>query len=558
MCGVFGVRAPARDVARLTYFGLHALQHRGQESAGIAVSEDGRLTALRDLGLVAQVFDERSLSGLHGELAIGHTRYSTTGGNAWENAQPLLHHGRVRTVALGHNGNLVNAEELRERVGKRLASSSDSEVIAALIADDERPLEDAVAGAMATARRVRRRSSGSPTGRCSRSATLTASARSCSAGSGRPGDRVGDLRARPRRRDVRARGSAGRARDRRRATGCTRCRRSSRPSAARSASSSSSTSRARTRASRASRCTAPACAWASGSQRRRRSRPTSCCRSPTRAPPPRSASRAPTGIPFSEGLIKNRYVGRTFIQPEQGMREQGIRMKFNPLAEVSGQAPRRRRRLDRARLDDAADRAMLFDAGAAEVHVRISSPPVVSPCFYGIDLASEDEMIAAHATIDEVRAAIGATSLAYLSLEGLQAATQRPENALCRACLTRDYPTEIPERSAKLRFEVARLGEGRPLARTAPRGAPVAGRAPARAAADAARLRRPAAGRARRAGARVTIEPSAIITIPPRFRSCTGVIPHSGGVAIDGVERLELDHMKTLPSTVSINRTEKM
>ena len=160
-----------------------------------------------------------------------------------------------------------------------------------------------------------------------------------------------------------------------------------------------------------------------------------------------------TGIPFSEGLIKNRYVGRTFIQPEQGMREQGIRMKFNPLAEVNG------KRL--VVVDDSIVRgsttrqivAMLFDAGAAEVHVRISSPPVVSPCFYGIDLASEDEMIAARATIDEVRAEIGATSLGYLSLEGLQAATRRPENALCRACLTRDYPTEIPERSAKLRFE---------------------------------------------------------------------------------------------------------
>src|SRR5918911_4760062 len=118
MCGVFGVRAPGRDVARLTYFGLYALQHRGQESAGIAVSENGRLTALRDLGLVTQVFDERTLSGLHGELAIGHTRYSTTGASAWENAQPLLHHGRVRTVALGHNGNLVNAEVLRESIGK--------------------------------------------------------------------------------------------------------------------------------------------------------------------------------------------------------------------------------------------------------------------------------------------------------------------------------------------------------------------------------------------------------------------------------------------------------
>src|SRR3954453_10550359 len=149
MCGVFGVRAPHRDVARLTYFGLYALQHRGQESAGIAVSEDGRLTALRDLGLVPQVFDERSLSGLRGDLGIGHTRYSTTGGNAWANSQPLLHHGKVRTVALGHNGNLVNADELRAVVGKPLASISHSEVIAALIADDERPLEEAVVATMA-------------------------------------------------------------------------------------------------------------------------------------------------------------------------------------------------------------------------------------------------------------------------------------------------------------------------------------------------------------------------------------------------------------------------
>jgi len=148
MCGVFGPRAPSRDVARLTYFGLFALQHRGQESAGIAVSEGARLTAVRDLGLVAQVFDERSLSALRGEYAIGHTRYSTTGGNAWANAQPLLHHGRVRTVALGHNGNLVNATALRAEVGKTLGSTSDSEVIAALIANDEAPLLDAVANAM--------------------------------------------------------------------------------------------------------------------------------------------------------------------------------------------------------------------------------------------------------------------------------------------------------------------------------------------------------------------------------------------------------------------------
>src|SRR5437762_9801850 len=152
MCGVFGIRSPGRDVARVTYFGLFALQHRGQESAGIAVSDGGRLTVLRDMGLVTQVFDEQKLRGLHGELAIGHTRYSTTGSTHWANAQPLIHHGRVRTVALGHNGNLVNAAELREQLaadGVPLRTSSDTEVIAALIANDPAPLDEAVAHAMA-------------------------------------------------------------------------------------------------------------------------------------------------------------------------------------------------------------------------------------------------------------------------------------------------------------------------------------------------------------------------------------------------------------------------
>src|SRR5437763_11654320 len=151
MCGVLGICAPDRDVARLVHFGLHALQHRGQESAGIAVSDRGRLTVLRELGLVAQVFTERNLGGLHGQLAIGHTRYSTTGSTHWTNAQPLLHHGRARTIALGHNGNLVNAGELRAELaadGVPLASTSDSELIAALIANDPAPLEDAVAHAM--------------------------------------------------------------------------------------------------------------------------------------------------------------------------------------------------------------------------------------------------------------------------------------------------------------------------------------------------------------------------------------------------------------------------
>jgi amidophosphoribosyltransferase len=454
MCGVFGLRAPSRDVARLTYFGLYALQHRGQESAGIAVCEDSRLTAMRDLGLVAQVFDERSLSALRGEYAIGHTRYSTTGGNAWANAQPLLHHGRVRTVALGHNGNLVNATELRAQTGKALASSSDSEVIAALIADDERPLEDAIVATMA-------RLEGAATvvgladgklfafrdphgfrplvlGRLGDDPVVASETCALDLVGAtferevRPGELVvvGDdglqsiqavepaahgalcifeffYLARP---DTRLAGVEVHA--------------------------------ARVRMGERLAAEAPVEADL-------------VLPIPDSGTPAAIGFARATGIPFSEGLIKNRYVGRTFIQPEQGMREQGIRMKFNPLAEVEG------KRL--VVVDDSIVRGsttrqivqMLFDAGATEVHVRVSSPPVVSPCYYGIDLASEDEMIASHSSVEEVRVAIGATTLAYISLDGLQAATRRPESALCRACLTREYPTQIPADAAKHRFEAA-------------------------------------------------------------------------------------------------------
>src|SRR5207247_8226281 len=158
-------------------------------------------------------------------------------------------------------------------------------------------------------------------------------------------------------------------------------------------------------------------------------------------------------IPFSEGLIKNRYVGRTFIEPDQGLREQGVRLKFNPLGEVAG------KRI--VAVDDSIVRGnttrkivqMLFEAGAAEVHIRVSAPPVISQCYYGIDFAEEDELIASSRTVEQIREHIGATSLAYLSLEGLQESTRRPESEMCRACLTRDYPTAIPREGAKLKFE---------------------------------------------------------------------------------------------------------
>ena len=458
MCGVFGVYAPERDVARLTYFGLFTLQHRGQESAGIAVSEQGRLTALRDLGLVTQVFDEQKLHGLRGQVAIGHTRYSTTGSSQWSNAQPLVQHGHARTVALGHNGNLVNLTALRDELraeGATLRSSSDSEVIAALIANDDAPLEQAVANAMQRldgAYSIVALSEGrliafrDPYG--FRPLVLgrihddwVVASETCAL------DLVGAEFVR----EV-ERGEAVFIDD---------------------------------DGMRAIQAVEPAnggalCIWeffylarpdtqladveVHGARVRMGERLAQ--EAPVEAdlvlPIPDSGTPAAIGfsralgIPFSEGLIKNRYVGRTFIEPDQELRRQGIKLKFNPLAEVAGKRV--------VAVDDSIVRGnttrsivqMLFESGAAEVHVRISSPPVIGQCFYGIDLADPDEMIASSRSVDEIREHIGATSLAYLSHDGLVEATRRPESTLCRACLTGKYPTEVPVEHAKLRFEPAR------------------------------------------------------------------------------------------------------
>jgi len=456
VCGLFGVRSPERDVARLTYFGLFALQHRGQESAGIAVSDAGRLTALRDMGLVTQVFDERKLRGLQGELAIGHTRYSTTGSSQWWNAQPLVQHGSARTVALGHNGNLTNAAELREELaaqGHRLATTADTEVIAALIANDPAPLEDAVVAAMhkldgafsvvalsedkLIAFRDPRGMRPLSLGRLE--SDWVVASETCAL----------DLVGATFEREVGA-GELLLIDDRVEArqavpedNGGAQCIFEffylARPD------------------SRLAGVEMPGARVRMGERLAEES--------PVEAdlvlPIPDSGTPAAIGfsralnIPFSEGLIKNRYVGRTFIQPDQGLREQGIRLKFNPLAEVAGKRV--------VAVDDSIVRGnttrqivqMLFDAGAAEVHVRVSAPPVISQCFYGIDFADPDELIAANKTVDEVRDYIGATSLAYLSLEGLQASTRRPASQFCRACLTGEYPTEVPLEARKLQFEAA-------------------------------------------------------------------------------------------------------
>jgi amidophosphoribosyltransferase len=457
MCGVFGVYAPDRDVARLTYFGLFALQHRGQESAGIAVSESGRLTALRDLGLVTQVFDEQKLHGLRGSVSIGHTRYSTTGSSQWSNAQPLVQHGSKRTVALGHNGNLVNETALRDELraaGVTLRATSDSEVIAAMIANDEAPLDEAVANAM-------RRLEGAYSIVALSEGTLIAfrdphgfrplvlgrihddwvvASETCAldlvgAEFVREVDRgeavlIDDNGLR----SVQAVEPAGAgalcifeffylARPDTRLAGI-------------------EVHGARVRMGERLAVEAPADVDL-------------VLPIPDSGTPAAIGFSRALGVPFSEGLIKNRYIARTFIQPDQALRAQGVKLKFNPLAEVAGKRV--------AVVDDSIVRGnttqqivqMLFDAGASEVHVRISSPPVIGQCFYGIDLADPDEMIASSHSVEEIRAMIGATSLAYLSHDGLVAATRRPESELCRACLTREYPTRVPVEQPKLRFEPA-------------------------------------------------------------------------------------------------------
>jgi amidophosphoribosyltransferase len=406
------------------------------------------------MSLVAQVFNEQQLQALPGEVAIGHTRYSTTGANRWANAQPLIHHGRTRTVALGHNGNLVNVEELRaelEADGVRLGSGSDSEVIAALVARDPAPLPEAVASTM-------RRLDGAYSVTALAEGTLVAfrdpfGFRPLTLG------RIGedwvvasetcalDLIGAEVVRDVW-------------------------PGEVVWVDEGGLHGVQALPAGRNALCIFEHVYFARPDSRlggvevhgaRVRMGETLAREAPVDAdlvvgipdsgtPAAIGYSKA-SGIPFNEALIKNRYVARTFIQPDQAMREQGIRLKFNPLDEVEG------RRI--VVVDDSIVRGntmrqlvqMLLGAGAAEVHVRISSPPVVSPCFYGIDMADEDELAAAQRSVEEMREHVGATSLHYLSVEGMQAATELPEDAVCRACFTRQYPTSVPQRAAKLRFE---------------------------------------------------------------------------------------------------------
>ena len=453
-CGVVGIYAPGEDVARLTYYALYALQHRGQESAGIAIGDGRSLVVYKELGLVAQVFDEIVLKSLRGHLAIGHVRYSTTGSSSWENAQPTYKSSPDGQIALAHNGNLVNSVELKRSLeeaggdptpeGARLPSSSDTDLVAAHIARANRgdmkaaildvlpKLSGAYSFTIADETRVygaRDPHGFRPLaiGRLPDGGWVLAS-ETCAL----------DLLGARFIRDVEPGelvtiGPDGLESDH---------ILQPRPSAcvfehvyfARPDSNLMGQNVYATRYRMGQRLAeeAPVAAEL-------------VMPVPDSGVPAAQGFALGSGIAYGDGFVKNRYVGRTFIQPTQSMRQQGIRMKLNPVREVI--AGRRVVVVDDSIVRGNTTRqivTMLREAGAREVHMRISSPPIRWPCFYGIDMPDQDELIAARMSVDEVRAHIDADSLGYLSVEGMVQATNVPPESFCTACFTSRYPIEIP------------------------------------------------------------------------------------------------------------------
>ena len=472
-CGVFGVWAPGEEVAKLTYFGLYALQHRGQESAGIATSNGEQLLVYKDMGLVSQVFNETALSALTGYLAIGHTRYSTTGSSNWENAQPTLGATAAGTVALGHNGNLTNTPELVELVAERYGparrgelargNTTDTALITALFAGDpDHTLEETALEVLPRLRGAfslvfmdeqtlyaARDSHGVRPlvlGRLERGWVVASETAAL--------DIVGAVLIREVEPGELITIDADGLRSQRFAeptpSGCI----------------FEYVYLARPDTTIAGR-SVHAARVEMGRQLAREH----AVEADLVIPVPESGTpaavgyAAESGIRFAQGLTKNAYVGRTFIQPSQTLRQLGIRLKLNPLREVI-----RGQRL--IVVDDSIVRGntqraivrMLREAGAAEVHVRISSPPISWPCFYGIDFATRAELIATGLAVEEIRASIQADSLGFLSLERMIAATEQPENRLCTACFTGSYPIPLPpaERLGKYLLEQSELPLGAP------------------------------------------------------------------------------------------------
>lgn len=457
-CGVFAVYAPGEDVSRLTYFGLYALQHRGQESAGIAVTSEKEIICYKDMGLVNLVFTEKTLRLLKGKIALGHVRYSTTGSSIEANAQPIVAYGN-RIVAVAHNGNLVNTTSLRadlEERGTQLKSTSDTEVIAELIAQSEAPtFEEAVKEAalqikgtfsVATISEGKLIALRDPNGirplcigslgpgkwvvtseTCALSIIGATFVREIE-----PGEMViienGELR------------SMRYAPFERQALCVFEFIYFARPDSV-MMGQTLHTCRENMGANIAQQNPVDAdvvlCVPDSGT-------------------PAAIGYAREAGIPYDIGLYKNRYVGRTFIQPDQTMRELGIRIKLNPLTDSF-----KGKRV--VLVDDSIVRGttsskivkMIYDSGAKEVHVRVSSPPIKHPCYYGIDMATREELLASNRSIEEIRQVLGCDTLDYLNIDRMIAATGLPKDKFCAACFDGEYPVPIPQqlRLDKLLFE---------------------------------------------------------------------------------------------------------
>jgi len=458
-CGVFGIYAPGDDVARIAYFGLFALQHRGQESAGIAVTDGRTIRLHKRMGLVAQAFDEETLSALKGHIAIGHTRYSTTGSSNLANAQPFLEHHRGIPFAIAHNGNLVNALKLRqelEHLGFQFEGTSDSEIIAKLIASyDELDFEQAVMAAMERLQgafslviltpnqlfAVRDPFGVRPLviGKLNGSHWVIAS-ETCAL------NPVGAVYVR----DVEP-GETVIVDEK--GLHIVKWAEITRPSLcifefvylARPDSHlyGRNVHMIRRRMGQILAREHPADADV-------------VIPVPDTGIPAALGYSEASGIPYAEGFIKNRYIHRTFIQPSQRQRELGVRIKLTPLREVL--EGKRVVVVEDSIVRGTTTRAivgMLREAGAKEIHVRISSPPYRFPCFYGIDTAARSELIAAQLDVEEIRRYIGADSLGYLSLEGLIEAVGGDGERFCRACFDGRYPIPIPHhlRLSKHLFE---------------------------------------------------------------------------------------------------------
>jgi len=446
-CGVFGIRTEGAPAAPLAHLGLYALQHRGQESAGIATFDGARTHLVKDMGLVAAVFTPNRLETLSGATGIGHVRYSTMGSASLENAQPFLEQSPWGTLALAHNGNLVNAPSLRrelEDAGHRFRATSDTEVITKLIAASTAPtLEDAVAGCM-------RRISGAYTVVAMARDTLVAF---------RDANGIRPL----------ALGRLGRAV----VFASESCAfdqiggeylREVRPGELVVADAAGVRAIQVLPVVRRAACVFEYIYFARPDtvierqnvhQVRRRMGRLLACEHPVAADAviavPDSGTSAAmgyadaSGIPCEVGLIKNRYVGRTFIQPDPSSRDFGVRVKLNPIREVV--AGRRIVLVDDSIVRGTTSRQivrMLRRTGAREIHFRVSSPPILNACYYGIDTSSRGELVASRLSVEEIRASIEADSLGYLSINGLIEALALPRQDLCLACLDGRYPTETP------------------------------------------------------------------------------------------------------------------